>query len=78
MPKIIGGNLVPSIDDTKVAEFKAELDTGINWLDNAQSGWNALTPAEKQTWLLDNFGKVLLINRRVLVFIRWLVKRRQL
>jgi hypothetical protein len=75
MPEIIGGNLVPDAEDTKVAEFKADLDTGINWLDNAQSGWDALTPAEKQTWFLANFGAVLYIQMRVLIFIRWLVNR---
>lgn len=75
MPEIIGGNLAPSANDTAIAEFKADLDTGINWLDNAQSGWDALTPAEKQAWLLANFGMVLYIQMRVLVFIRWLVNR---
>lgn len=75
MPEIIGGNLVPSVDDTAIAEFKADLDNRINWLDNAQSDWDALTPAEKQTWFLNNFDAVLYIILRVLKFIRWLVKR---
>jgi hypothetical protein len=75
MPEIQGGNLVPDAEDTRVAEFKADLDTGINWLDNAQSGWGGLAPAEKQAWLLTNFGTVLYIQMRVLIFIRWLVNR---
>lgn len=75
MPLIQNGNLVPDADDTAKAEFMDDLDNGINWLDNAQSGWDALTPAEKQTWFLNNFDAVLYIQMRVLKFIRWLVKR---
>ena len=75
MADIVDGNLVASADDNAVAEFKADLDTRINWLDNAQDGWDALTAAQKQTWLLGNFGTLLYINLRVLKFIRWLVNR---
>ena len=75
MPEIIGGNLVPSADDTAVADFKADLNNGINWLQNAYDAWPGMTNPEKQTWLLNNFDTVLFILLRILKFIRWLTKR---
>lgn len=75
MPIIENGNLVADVDDDAAQEFRDELDTGITWLSNAQSGWDSLSASEKQSWLLNNFDTVLLINLRVLKFIKWLVKR---
>ena len=75
MPEIVNGNLVADADDTAVAEFRADLDTGIDWLDSARIAWPGLTSAQKQAWLFNSFDTVLLINVRVLKFIRWLVLR---
>lgn len=75
MPIVDGGNLVATADDDAAAEFRAELNTGINWVDNAHSAWPGMSNAEKQAWLLNNFDTVLLIILRLLKFVRGLVKR---
>lgn len=78
MPEIVGGNLVPTADDTAIAEFMADLDNGVNWLQGAYDSWPGLSKQLKDTWVEDNLGAVLYILLRVLKFIRWVVNRLRL
>ena len=62
------------LDRATVKEFWDDLGNGIDWLENAYVGWDALTNTGKQAWLANNFGTVLYINYRVLRFLRWFIK----
>ena len=75
MPNIQDGNLVPTADDTAKAEFMADLDNGVDWLQGAYDSWPSLSKQQKDDWMENNLGTVLYILLRVLRFIRWLVKR---
>ena len=76
------------LDRATVKEFWNDLGNGIDWLEahrqtwqSLSDAWDGLTPTQKQTQLLNNFGvllgdfsALLYINYRVLIFIRWLIK----
>ncbi len=62
------------LDHQAAKSFWQDLNNEIDWLEGEYTDWDALTGAQKQQWIVDNFDRVLREIHGIMRFIRWLIK----
>ncbi len=62
------------LDHQAAKSFWQDLNNEMDWLESQFTGWDALTGAQKQQWIVNNFDRVLRGIHGIMRFVRWLIK----